>query len=183
MKRNLVVLIALVFTVAVLVYGVSRDQEISKAQHVVTADGNAAAKSATDFELKALDGRSVKLSDFRGRVLVLNFWATYCAPCRVEMPWLIDFYKRYKAQGLEIVGVSMDDGDQQQVDAFAKEMNVNYTILLGTHLVGDAYGGMRFLPRTFLVDRDGRIVKSLIGIKTKAEFEESIKQLVGRGLV
>lgn len=178
MKRNLVVLILLVF-IAVLVYGVSRNSEKSNSQHVVTADGgNAAAKSAPNFELKALNGGTVKLSDFRGRVLVLNFWATYCAPCRVEMPWLIDFYQRYKAQGLEIVGVSMDDVDQKQVNAFAKEMNVNYTILLGNHSVGAAYGGVRFLPQTFLIDRDGQIVTNLIGIKTKRDFEENIKHLL-----
>jgi cytochrome c biogenesis protein CcmG/thiol:disulfide interchange protein DsbE len=179
MKRNLVVPIALVFTVAILVYGVSRSRGISQRQRVDTTDGrNVAAKSAPDFELKALDGGTVKLSDFRGKAVVLNFWATYCAPCRVEMPWLIDFYQRYKAQGLEIIGVSMDDGNQERVDAFAKETNVNYTILLGNHSVGDAYGGARFLPQTFLIDRDGRIVTSLIGIKTKGDFEDSIQRLL-----
>jgi len=178
MKRNLIVLIGLVFTVAVLVYGVSRNREISP-QQVDTADGrNMAVKSAPEFELKTLNGRTVKLSDFRGRVLVLNFWATYCAPCRIEMPWLIDFYQRYKAQGLEIVGVSMDDVDQKQVIAFTEEMNVNYTILLGSNSVGNAYGGVRFLPQTFLIDRNGQIVRTLIGIKTKSDFEDNIKRLL-----
>jgi peroxiredoxin len=178
MKRNLFVLIGLVFTVVVLVYGVSRNRKISP-QQVDTADGrNMVAKSAPDFELKALNGRTVKLSDFRGRVLILNFWATYCAPCRIEMPWLIDFYQRYKAQGLEIVGVSMDDVDQKQVIAFTKEMNVNYTILLGSNSVGNAYGGVRFLPQTFLINRNGQIVRTLIGIKTKSDFEDNIKRLL-----
>jgi cytochrome c biogenesis protein CcmG/thiol:disulfide interchange protein DsbE len=111
---------------------------------------------------------------------VLNFWATYCAPCRVETPWLTDFYRQYKTQGLEIVGVSMDDGGQEQVNDFVKEMNVDYTILIGNHIVGDAYGGTRFLPQTFLIDRQGRIVKSLLGIQSRSDVEENIKQLLGR---
>jgi len=131
---------------------------------------------APDFELKSLDGRAVKLSDFRGKVVVLNFWATWCAPCRVETPWLIDFYRRYKEQGLEVVGVSMDDGDQEHVADFVKEMGVNYTVLLGNHAVGDAYGGARFLPQTFFIDRNGNIIKHSFGIKSKSDFEEAIKQ-------
>jgi peroxiredoxin len=76
--------------------------------------------------------------------------------------------------------VSMDDGGQQQGDDFVKEMNVNYTILMGNHTVGYRYGGTRFLPQTFLIDREGRIVKSLLGIQSKSDFEENIKQLLGR---
>lgn len=179
MKRNLIIVIGIVFAMAILVYGVARKSGISKAQ---AADPAAAAtaqtKPAPDFELKTLDGRTVKLSDFRGKAMVLNFWATYCGPCRVEMPWLIDFYARYKSQGLEIVGISMDDGDQEQVAAFGKEFNVNYTIVMGNHAVGDAYGGARFLPQTFLVNREGRIIKSIVGIKSRNDFEESIKLLL-----
>lgn len=177
MKRSLLILIGIIFGVALLVYGASR---ASKSQSANPA-GDAKERSmiAPDFELKSLDGRTVKLSDFRGKAVVLNFWATYCAPCRVETPWLIDSYRQYKTQGLEIVGVSMDDGDQQQVDDFVKEIKVNYTILMGNHTVGDAYGGTRFLPQTFLIDREGRIVKSILGIKSQSDFEENIKQLVG----
>ena len=81
-------------------------------------------------------------------------------------------------EGLEIVGISMDDGDQEQVAAFGKEFNVNYTIVMGNHAVGDAYGGARFLPQTFLVNREGRIIKSIVGIKSRNDFEESIKLLL-----
>ena len=179
MKRNLLILTGIICAVAIVVYGVSRKSRTSKAQAV---DSAAAAsvprKPAPDFELKTLDGRTVKLSDFRGKAMVVNFWATYCGPCRVEMPWLIDFYERYKTQGLEIVGVSMDDGDQEQVAAFVKELNVNYTIVMGNHAVRDSYGGARFLPQTFLVDREGRIIKSIVGIKSRNDFEESIKLLL-----
>ena len=138
-------------------------------------------RSAPDFELKTVDGRAVKLSDFRGRAVVLNFWATYCAPCRVEMPWLIDLYRQYQSQGLEIIGVSMDDpGEAQQVTNFVREFGVNYTIVFGNHTVGDAYGGARFLPQTFFIDRDGHITGSAIGMKSKSEFEAAIRQLLAR---
>jgi peroxiredoxin len=135
--------------------------------------------TAADFELKTLDGRAVKLSDFRGKTVVLNFWATYCGPCRVEMPWLNDLYKQYRSQGLEIVGVSMDDdGEQQRVADFVREIGVNYTILLGNHTVGEAYGGARFLPQTFFINRDGQIKGSATGMKSKSEFEDVIRKLL-----
>ncbi|HYX30198.1 MAG TPA: TlpA disulfide reductase family protein, partial [Pyrinomonadaceae bacterium] len=132
---------------------------------------------------KSLDGRSLKLSDFRGKAVVLNFWATYCAPCRVEMPWLIDLYKQYHARGLEIIGISMDDDvEQQQVADFVREINVNYPILLGNHTVADAYGGTQFLPKTLFIDREGRIAGATTGMKSKSDFENVIKQLlVGAG--
>src|SRR3984893_4584128 len=178
MKRNLLILIGIMFAMALLVYGASRTSKSQAADSAV--DGNGKSRVAPDFELKSLDGRIVKLSDFRGKAVVLNFWATYCAPCRVETPWLIDFYRQYKTQGLEIIGVSMDDGGPEQVNDFVKEMNIDYTILVGNHTVGDAYGGTRFLPQSFLIDREGRIVKSIFGIKSKSDFEENIKQLLGR---
>jgi peroxiredoxin len=184
MKHSFLILIAVTFAMAMLIYGASRGSRVSKSPTANSAaSGDGQSRLAPDFELKSLDGRAVKLSDFRGKAVVLNFWATYCAPCRVETPWLIDFYRQYKTQGLEIVGVSMDDGGQQQVSDFVKEMNVNYTILIGNHTVGDAYGGARFLPQTFLIDREGRIVKSVLGIQSKGDFEENINQLLASYLL
>src|ERR1700681_1544743 len=177
MKRSLLILVGIMFAVGLMVYGASRKSGATKSQ-TAEPGANEQTMIAPDFELKALDGRTVKLSDFRGEAVVLNFWATYCAPCRVETPWLTDAYRQYKTQGLEIVGVSMDDGGQQQVSDFVKEMNVNYTILIGNHTVGDAYGGARFLPQTFLIDREGRIVKIVLGIQSKGDFEENIRQLL-----
>ena len=137
------------------------------------------SRSAPDFELKTVDGRAVKLSAFRGKAVVLNFWATYCGPCRVEMPWLIELYRQYQLQGLEIIGVSMDDpGEAQQVADFVREFGVNYTIVLGNHTVGDAYGGARFLPQTFFINREGRITGSATGMKSKADFEILIRELL-----
>jgi peroxiredoxin len=144
-----------------------------------TAD-RSKAKVAPDFALRALDGRTVNLSDFRGKAVLLNFWATWCAPCRIEMPWLVEFYKQYQSQGLDIVGVSMDDSGQETAIAeFIKERNVNYPILIGNNEVANLYGGLRFLPQTLFIDRGGNIVKTIYGIKSKEDFEHSIKEFVG----
>jgi peroxiredoxin len=135
-----------------------------------------AGKPAPEFALHTLDGRSIKLSGLRGKVVVLNFWATWCAPCRVEMPWLVDFSRRYQPQGLEIVGVSMDDGDRDRVAAFVRARDVNYTIVLKDKAVSDAYGGLRFLPQTFFIGRDGKVIKWTYGVRGKDDFEDDIRQ-------
>src|SRR5262250_3196514 len=104
---------------------------------------------APDFQLKNLDGKQVRLSAFRGKAVLLNFWATWCAPCKIEMPWFVDLQKQYAAQGLQVIGVAMDDSGEPAISKFAKEMGVNYPVLIGKESVGDAYGGVEFLPTTF----------------------------------
>jgi cytochrome c biogenesis protein CcmG/thiol:disulfide interchange protein DsbE len=179
MKFKSIILCGIIVVAAVLIYGGLRRSKAGESQAVTLSSTNLQNKKSPDFELKSLDGRTVKLSDFRGKAVLLNFWATYCGPCRVEMPWLRDIYKQYQAQGLEIVGVSMDDdGEKQQVTDFVREINVNYTILMGNHSVGDAYGGARFLPQTFFIDRDGKVTGSAVGMKGKTEFENAVKQLL-----
>jgi thiol-disulfide isomerase/thioredoxin len=107
---------------------------------------------------------------------MLNFWATWCGPCKIEMPWFVDFQKQYGGQGLQIVGVAMDDASKEDIAKFAKDMGVNYPILIGKEAVGDQYGGVNALPETFLIGRDGKIVDRIIGLEGKAEIEESIKK-------
>jgi len=177
MKSRTLILLGVITVLTLSIYGSLRVFRIFHSQAAASSVGdNSPLEPASDFELKSLDGRAVKLSDFRGKVVVLNFWATWCAPCRVETPWLVDLYRQYKERGLEVVGVSMDDGDQEHVSDFVKEMGINYTVLTGNHAVGDAYGGARFLPQTFFIDRNGKIIKHSIGIKSKSDFEEAIKQ-------
>jgi peroxiredoxin len=131
---------------------------------------------APDFSLESLDGSSVRLSDLRGKAVLLNFWATYCGPCKIEMPWFVDLQKQYGSQGLQIVGVAMDDASKDDIAKFAKEMGVNYPILIGKEAVGEAYGGVNVLPETFLIGRDGKIVDKIIGLRGKSEIEDSIKK-------
>ena len=121
------------------------------------------------------DKTKVKLSDFRGKAVLLNFWATFCGPCKVEMPWLVELQKQYGPQGFEIVGVALDDSGKETIEKFAKEMGVNYTILQGQDAVGDAYGAVG-LPATYYIDRNGKIIDSALGLVSRSEIENSIKK-------
>ncbi|MGH9677360.1 MAG: TlpA disulfide reductase family protein [Candidatus Acidiferrum sp.] len=178
MKRNAVILILVVVAVAALIYTGAR---MSKPQNDVGGlpTLKTEGKPAPDFTLQTLDGKSVKLSDFRGKAVLLNFWATWCAPCKVEMPWLVELYQKYQAQGFEIVGVAQDDSGKDAISRFVKEQKVPYTILQGTDPVADAYGGMQFLPASFYIDRNGKIVKTVFGIIGENEIEDNIKLSLG----
>jgi len=134
------------------------------------------SSAAPDFVLESLDGKSVRLSDLRGKAVLLNFWATWCAPCKIEMPWFVELQNQYGPQGLQIVGVAMDDSSKEDIAKFAKEMGVNYPVLLGKEAVGDAYGGVPALPESFFISRDGKIVDKIMGLKGKSEIEDSIKR-------
>ena len=138
--------------------------------------GMAHGTPAPDFTLDSLDGQSMRLSDLRGKAVLLNFWATWCGPCKIEMPWFIELQKEYGPQGLQIVGVAMDDSSKEDIAKFAKEMGVNYPVLLGKEAVGDAYGGVPALPESFFIGRDGKIVDKIIGLKGRGEIEESIRK-------
>ena len=134
---------------------------------------------APDFVLRSLDGRSMKLSEMRGHPVLLNFWATWCAPCRVEMPWLVELDEKYRTQGLQIVGVSMDDPSAvEEISAFAQQRGVKYQLLLGNSATADAYGGVRFMPQSFFIDSDGKITKATTGLTDKKELEDGAKSLI-----
>jgi peroxiredoxin len=179
MNRGTIVFITVAAFLILLVSIAVRSSRSSSPTLSTASNGaNTDAKPAPQFELKTLDGRVVKLSDFRGKAVILNFWATWCAPCRVETPWLVQLYRDYNGQGLEIVGISMDDGGPHLVEKFVHEMNVNYTVLMGNNSVSETYGGLRFLPQTFLIDRDGNIVSQTLGPRRKNDLENDIKRLL-----
>jgi peroxiredoxin len=131
---------------------------------------------APDFQLSSLDGQRVKLSSYRGKAVLLNFWASWCGPCKIEMPWFAELQQRYHQQGLEVIGVSVDTEGKDKIAQFVKEMNVNYTILLGTDEVSDTYGGVQGLPTTFYIDRNGKIVKQVAGLISQEEIEDNVKR-------
>src|SRR3979490_3345509 len=118
-----------------------------------SSKGQLIGNLAPDFELPALDGKNLKLSDLRGKAVLLNFWATYCGPCKIEMPWFVELQKEYGPQGFQIVGVAMDDASLEDIAKFAKEMGVNYPILLGKESLGESYGVVSGPPPTFFPDR------------------------------
>jgi peroxiredoxin len=137
--------------------------------------------AAPDFALQSLDGKTIHLSDYRGKAVLLNFWATWCQPCKIEMPWFTDLQKKYGPEGLAVIGVAMDDAGPEEIGKFAKELRVEYPILLGKESVGEAYGGLQFLPATFYIDRNGMIVDRVFGLKSRAEIEENIRKALGSG--
>jgi thiol-disulfide isomerase/thioredoxin len=134
------------------------------------------ATPAPDFTLESLDGQSVTLSNLRGKAVLLNFWATWCGPCKIETPWLVELQKQYGPQGLQIIGVEAGDDGKDDIAKFAKDMGMNYPVLLGKESVDDAYGGMPALPESFFIGRDGKIVDKIIGLRGRADIEESIKK-------
>src|SRR5499427_1185436 len=140
-----------------------------------------AGKPAPDFTLQTLGGKNVTLSSLRGKAVLLNFWATWCGPCKIEMPWFVELQKEYGAQGLQIVGVAMDDSSKEDIAKFVKEMGVNYPILIGKENVGNDYGGVNVLPTTLFIDRDGKIVAREFGLQSRSIFVDNIKKALAQG--
>jgi thiol-disulfide isomerase/thioredoxin len=172
-SRNPLVLVVVALVVAGMLYF---------GFHMARRSGSDAAgvfgknTPAPDFTLEALDGKNMKLSDFRGKAVALNFWATWCGPCKIETPWLVELQKQYADQGLQVVGVAMDDSGKDEIAKFAKDMGMNYPVLLGKEAVGDAYGGVPALPETFFIGRDGKIVDRIIGLRGRSDIEDAIRK-------
>lgn len=137
-------------------------------------------KPAASFTLKDANGKSVQLADYRGKVVLLNFWATWCGPCGVEIPWFIEFEQQYKSQGFAVLGVSMDDDGWTSVKPFVAEHKINYRVLLGNDSVSQLYGGLDALPTTFIIDRDGNVAfPPHIGLINKNDYVAEIQRLLG----
>jgi len=178
-KRNpLVLIFVAVVAAAMLFVGIHTAR---RGQAGATVSGEVHGQLAPDFELEALGGKNVKLSDFRGKAVLLNFWATWCGPCKIEMPWFVQLQQEYGPQGLQVVGVAMDDASTEDIAKFVKEMGVNYPILLGKEAVGESYGGVDVLPTTFFLDRDGKIVAREFGLQSRSIFVDHIKQALSQG--
>lgn len=134
-------------------------------------------KPAPEFALLDTNGMEQKLSDFKGKVIILDFWATWCPPCREEIPHFIDIYDRYKDRGLEVIGIALDE-DKEKVKSFVKDKGINYPVLLGNGQVTDLYGGIDGIPTTFVLDRDGNIRKKYIGYREREVFESDVQELL-----
>jgi thiol-disulfide isomerase/thioredoxin len=170
-KRNPLALVVVALVVALMLY-----VGLHMARRTGSAPRLTKSTIAPDFSLESLDGKNVRLSDLRGKAVLLNFWATWCGPCKIEMPWFVELQNQYGREGLQVIGVAMDDASKEDIAKFAKEMGVNYPILIGKESVGDQYGGIPALPETFFIGRDGKMVDKIIGLKGKGEIEESVKK-------
>jgi thiol-disulfide isomerase/thioredoxin len=139
-------------------------------------------KAAPGFALTSLDGKKVSLSDYKGRPVLVNFWATWCGPCKVEMPWFEEFRKQYAGQGFEILGLADDvDAGKDTIAKVAHKTGVSYPILLTDGKVQTAYGGLDVLPMSFYVDKNGVVVEVTAGLGTKDEIEANIKKTIASG--
>ena len=154
---------------------------LEKKAEATTAKGDPNRKVAPQFALKDGDGRTVNLADFKGKVVLLNFWATWCGPCKIEIPWFIDFEQKYKDRGFAVLGVAMDDEGWEVVKPYVAKNNINYRILIGNDDVAGKYGGVDSLPTTFIIDKDGRITSTHVGLVSKSEYEDEIVRLLNGG--
>jgi thiol-disulfide isomerase/thioredoxin len=139
-------------------------------------------KPAPSFTLKAIDGRKVSLADHRGRAVVINFWATYCGPCKLEMPWFEQLEAKYRNQGLVILGIDQDEGaGQTEISMAAKHAGVSYPILMPDDAVSKNYGGVDYLPETFYINRKGIVVMQTAGAPTENQIEANIRSTLAAG--
>jgi peroxiredoxin len=175
-KRDPIILIVVAMVISVmLVFGIHRVHR----SKIVPA-GKLQGQLAPDFTLSTPDGKTMKLSDFHGKAVLLNFWATWCEPCKVEMPWFVELQKKYGPQGLQVVGVAMDDADPGVIASFAQKMGVNYPVLVGKEEVGSQYGGIEYLPSTFYISRDGKVIDHVFGLVSRSEIESNIEKALSQ---
>ncbi len=143
-----------------------------------SADANSQQPAlAPDFILPQLDGQPLRLSSYRGKVVLLDFWATWCVPCREEIPHFVELQQKYRNRGFQIIGVSMDDGPEP-VRTFYQQFHVNYPVVMGTAKTGELYGGVLGLPIAFVLDEDGRIRAKHIGATSPTTIEKEIAGLL-----
>lgn len=216
MKRNVAVMVAVVVAVGLMVWaGVvnyrhrqEQQAKIHQLQMTLTAPadtpGDAASagsegfdmnpllgKTAPNFTLKDTEGKPISLADYKGKAVVLDFWATWCAPCKIEIPWLEQFNNQYAGKGLQILGVSEDNLDLEDKATLAKEkkgitqkaaeLKINYPVLFDDANVSTPYGGVDGLPTTFFIDRSGKVVASTVGLVSRDEIEANIQKALSSG--
>jgi peroxiredoxin len=183
LNRDATVIVVVILVIAgMLIAGKRLTKPPTPGASISGSNAALKGKPAPDFQLTDLDGNNVRLADLRGKAVLLNFWATWCPPCKIEMPWFVDLQKQYGPQGLQIVGVAMDEGNAHDAVAkFAKEMGLNYTVLLGNDKVADQYGGVDALPTTFYIGRDGKIVTRVFGLVSHSEIEDNVRAALKQG--
>jgi len=145
----------------------------------LSATGPASRKPAPDFTLLDAKGVNVKLSDYKGKIVLLHFWATWCGPCKIEIPWFIEFERTYKDRGFAVLGISMDEEGWKVVNPYIEQKRLNYRIAIGDDALAMRYGGIYALPTTLVIDRNGRIAAQHVGLKNKSTYEDDILQMLG----
>src|SRR5437868_4183173 len=181
--RDMVIVFVVAATVAVMIFfAVRRSRTPNQlGPGAIASVHELTGKPAPAFELTALDGSIVRLADYRGKAVMLDFWATWCGPCRIEMPWFPEIQKKYGPQGFTILAVAMDDSGLDAIKRFAREFGANYPILLGKDAIADAYGVNQGFPTNVFIDRDGKVIQGVVGLTGQRELEENIKRALASG--
>ena len=209
MKRNTIVLFVVLFILATFAWAGWANFEYrkqaaerllasaAKGELVVDAAGTPeyvsplAGKPAPAFELEDLSGNKVSLASYKGRAVLVNFWATWCAPCKIETPWLVELRDQYAAQGFEILGVSTEsdgvgkddkaawDKDKASISRSVQQMHMQYPVLIDGDSIANQYGGLDVLPMSFFVGRSGTVTAVQMGLTSKADIEANIKKALG----
>jgi len=211
-KRNTIVLSVVLFILAIFAWAgwanwkyrqqaaEKRLASAAKGELVADASGNVPqyvsplkGKPAPDFTLQDLSGKKVSLADFKGKALLINFWATWCGPCKVETPWLVELRNQYAAKGFEVLGISAEGDDLQPGDKegwakdkaaiakFVKEEKMPYPVLINGDSISKPYGGIDAMPTSFYVDRSGNVVSVQLGLTSKDDMEANIRKTLGEG--
>ena len=188
MKKSLLVIIAVVAVIAAT-YLADRATRQPRNGKISASVGNPASnpkapKLAPEITLRALDGKDLSLGQYKGKVVLVNFWATWCEPCQVEIPWLIEMQQKYAAKGFTVLGIAMDEEgasvvtpwvQKERFDVNGAKSQMNYPIVIGNDAAADKFGGLLGYPTSVLITRDGKIVKRITGIISYEEIAKSIE--------
>ncbi|MGA2652726.1 MAG: TlpA family protein disulfide reductase [Terracidiphilus sp.] len=208
MKRNTLVLTAVLFILSVFAWAGWANYEYRKqaadrmlasvAQGELVLDAESGTpqyrsplkgKPAPPFVLEDLNGKKVSLASYKGKAVLINFWATWCAPCKIETPWIIELRNQYASQGFEVLGISADDlnrddpkelaKDKMEIAQSAQKLHINYPVLIDGGSLDKPYGGLDELPTSFFVNRQGTVVAAQLGLTSKDDIESNIKRALG----
>lgn len=181
MKRNAILTISFVLIVAASGFFLmsTPPSNATSSQTQITTDNN----KAPDFTLTTTDGKTLKLSDFKGKGVIVNFWATWCPPCRAEIPDMVELQREYESKGFSFIGIAVSD-DEEKVKAFVASQKMNYPVAMGTKGIAMSYGkftkegAIRGIPTSFVINGKGEIVDYFVGGRNKAAFAEAIKKVI-----
>jgi cytochrome c biogenesis protein CcmG/thiol:disulfide interchange protein DsbE len=208
LKRNTLVITAVLFILSVFAWAGWANYEyrkqaaekalasVAKGELIPDASGGMPqyisplkGKSAPAFVLEDLSGKRVSLASYKGKAVLINFWATWCAPCKIETPWIVELRNQYASQGFEVLGISADDlnrddpkelaKDKTEIAQSAQKLHIDYPVLIDGGSLDKPYGGLDELPTSFFVNRDGTVVAAQIGLTSKADIEANIKKALG----
>lgn len=170
---------ALAFAATILLLGCMKNPPAATQESADSAiKPEAQRKAAPDFTLKDVNGAPVKLADYKGKVVLLNFWATWCGPCKLEIPWFMEFEQKYKDRDFAVLGVSFDDDGWKSVKPYLTEHKINYRVMIGSEELGQLYGNVDALPTSFIIDRQGRIAARHEGLVDKQDYQNEILKLL-----